>query len=645
MQTFRVRFSVRILAAALLALLPVSGAQAGQNRWTPVGLGGGLVFSLAVDPDVPGVVYAAATVGGIYRSTDAARTWQWRGVPVPAFDAWTAVIVAPGDAQRLYATTQPFQSAAGLLYTSGDGGAHWQELFSRPAGFNAVAASPDGTLLVAGKDAEVHRSVDGGQTWSLVLDAEEGSFHTLQIGFDPLAPQIAYAGAPGGLWRSTDGGATWAKTGTGPGGQPLEQVSALAFPGTAPGFLYAVAENRLFRSEDGGLTWSGGALLAAGGQGLAVDPRDPRTVYVAGFIVSVSHDGGDTVSALPQPDTGVYTGRLAVALSPAAPDTLYLAVTSVGVIVSPDAGEHWTLSEQRGLSALLVSRGDFLAAPSGRLYQEPFDGLGLFRSLDRGATWSPLAPLPGPLFELAEEAGAPQHLWAASNPLFHSADGGASWTPVRLSTTSTQVASPAPRVILAGGCGLQRSADGGRTWKKQFTCAPAQGKVDIITKLGVPPGWPGAVWAEIESRRSGQSTRKVLLSRDSGKTWRTLAESTSFSTLLRAAAARRVIYLQRGETLQRSNDAGASWTTLAVPVPFSAVAVDAVNPEIVYLATLTRGVLRSTNGGRAWSEANAGLAALGRLWVFDIAADPKLPGTAYAFPVQGAIFQARFGNP
>jgi photosystem II stability/assembly factor-like uncharacterized protein len=651
MQILSVRL-LRALACGLLTVLVVSTvvstAEAGQNRWTPFGLGGGLVLSLAVDPDVPGVVYAATALGGIYRSTDAGRTWQWRGAVTPSLGLWTEVIVAPNDPQRLYATTDPgFQAGAGRVYTSGDGGGHWQELFQHPGGFNAVAASPNGTLLAAGEDAEVYRSADGGLTWTLVLDPETGSLHDLQLAFDPLAPEIAYVGSFGGLWQSTDSGATWSRIGTLPGGEPVEGVSALAFPGTQPGFLYALMGSRLVRSEDGGLTWSGGVPLPGGNQDIAVDPADPRTVYVAGLSVYVSHDGGDTAAELPVPDTAPYIGHLAIAVSPAAPETLYLAVTGLGVLVSTDAGEHWTLGEQRGLTANNLSPGGFLAAPSGRLYQA--EGIrqngNVFRSLDRGASWSALTPVPGTLLDLTEEAGAPNSLWAASNPLFHSTDGGASWSPVPLSTPSSHVASPAPRVVLAGGgCGLQRSTDGGRTWKRLFTCAPDRGEIDIIQGLDVPPGWPGAVLADVEARRSGQSTRKVLLSLDAGKTWRTLAQSTNASIHLHAAASRRVIYLRRNNTLQRSSDAGATWATVAVPGPFLSVAVDAANPDILYLGTETRGVLRSANGGGTWRAINAGLAPLGRLWVPDVVTDPKVPFTAYAFPAKGGIFQGRFGN-
>jgi len=644
----------RLLAGLLLlACLLASNAEAGQNRWTPFGIGGGTVFSLAVDPTVPGVVYAAALSGGIYRSADAGRTWQWRGVATTSLVVlWTDVIVSPTDPQRLYATAREgVLATTGRLYTSSDGGAHWQELFHLPdAGLDAVAASPNGTLLVASEESEVYRSVDGGQTWNLALDPEIGSLNNPRLAFDPLAPETAYVGALGGLWQSTDSGATWRKIETLAGGEPVEGVSELAFPGTRPGFFYVLMSGRLFRSEDGGLTWSGGAPVT-GARDIAVDPADPQTVYAVGLLGFVSHDGGDTAAEVPFPSLGPLDVRFAIAASPAAPATLYVA-TDEGVVVSADAGEHWTLGEQRGMSSRHFEPFDFLAAPSGRLYQEPLDDGVILRSLDRGATWTSLAPVPFPpppglLLGLTEEAGAPGHLWVTSDSgflLFHSTDGGVSWKSVRLPTASSEVVSPAPRVVLAGGCGLERTADGGRTWKRFFTCAPQRGEIDIVHRLGVPPGWSGAVWAEVELRRSGRSTWKVLLSRDSGKTWRTVAQSTESFPRLRAAAARKVIYLQRNDTLQRSNDAGATWIPVGVPGPFLNFAVDAADPDVVYLATLGRGVLRSTDGGQTWSEANAGLAGMGRLWILDVVTDPKVPSTAYAFPVIGGLFQARFGD-
>lgn len=355
-----------LLLATLLPALPAARAEAGQDRWTPIGVGGGLVQSLAVDPTVPGVVYAAVGSAGIYRSDDAAQTWRWRGTPTVNVDTWTSVIVAPDDPQRLYATTRPTQVSSGGVYTSGDGGLHWQELFRTRLGFTRVAVSPNGTLLVTTPDSEVFRSTDGGATWSAVLVTGFQNDPPPGVAIDPLAPETDYAWGREGLWRSLDSGAAWTKIGTFPDGEPVNGVSALVFPGTRPGFLYALLRRRLYRSEDGGMTWSGGALLSA--NALAVEPTHPLTVYAAGSEVYVSHDGGETATELAVPPgfpLPVFSGGIAV--SPAAPGTLYLGVPPRGVAVSVDGGAHWMLSQQRGLSANPPSffNTGLFAAPSG----------------------------------------------------------------------------------------------------------------------------------------------------------------------------------------------------------------------------------------------------------------------------------------
>jgi photosystem II stability/assembly factor-like uncharacterized protein len=640
------RFSIRsstCLIASLLVLVAIT-AEAGQDRWTPIGVGVGLVQSLAVDPD--GALYAAVGIAGIYKSTDEAQTWQWRGARTVNLDSWTSVIVAPDDPQRLYATTRPTQVSSGGVFTSADGGLHWQELFRTRLGFTGVAVSPNGTLLVATPDSEVFRSTDGGATWSPVLAMGFQNDPPPGVAIDPLAPETAYAWGLEGLWRSLDNGATWAKIGTFPDGQPVNGVSALVFPGARPGFLYALLRSRLYRSEDGGLTWSGGALLLGGYAALAVDPADPGTVYAAGSKVFVSHDGGDTATELPQPLGLPFPLLSAIVVSPAAPRTLYLSVDRLGVAVSSDAGEHWTLSEQRGLSANPSSffNTGLFAASSGRLYHDAWRSGALFRSLDRGATWSPLAPLPSTLlYDFTEEAGAPDHLWATTGELFHSTDGGASWNPASPSVFAYTVASPSPGVVLAaGGCGLLRSVDSGRTWSVALSCTLGAGSEQItrrIVRLGTPHNWPGAVWAEVESTDGFL----ILFSQNSGRTWRILAKGVaSFQRSHSVAASRGVIYLNRGPALQRSRDGGATWQTLPVGGRALSVAVDAADPDIVYIATRFRGVLRSTDGEATWVPVNAGLARLGRLWVVDMITDPKRSSVAYAFPIKGGVFQARF---
>ena len=643
------------VVASATSVTLVTSAEAGENRWTPIGLGAGTVRALAIDPTTPEGLYAAAASAGLYRSADGTASWSWRGVATPGLEDWGMVVTSPTDPQRLYAATRPvFSPGTGAVYTSADAGATWQELLRRPVGFNAVAVSRTGTLLASGELAEVYRSLDGGATWSLVLQPEFGAGGLqLQLAFDPLAPETAYVGGRN-LWKSTDAGATWQNIGMAwPDGQPIDNVTALAFPGTRPGLFYALMRSRIFRSEDAGLTWSGGALALGGYNALAADPTDPDTVYAAASAIFVSHDGGATVTELPSefPHAGSLDIVSALAVSPASPSTLYAAVDGIGVEVSHDAGLHWSLREQRGLSARTVFLDNFLPGVSGRLYQIPYVDNLLFRSTDRGATWVPRSTVPsGPFYQLTEEAGAPSSLWAATGsrgPL-HSTDGGATWSVSNLGIEALSVGSPARGVILAGSCGLYRSADGGRTWTQTIRCVVGESRglaFRNVTRIGVEPGSPGRVWAEVQSRNpAAGDSFLVLFSQNGGLTWRTLFRGAPVDPGVRSvAAARGVIYLNRGHVLLRSRNAGRSWE-VGGPVSdqILSLAVDTANPDLVCIATRRSGVLRSTDGGETWTDANTGLARLGRRWILDVRADPAAPSVFYAYPEEGGVFQIRF---
>jgi photosystem II stability/assembly factor-like uncharacterized protein len=649
MRLFDKRFLCAL--ASLLALL-TGTAEAATNRWTPIGVGIGNVQGIAVDPTAPGVVYVAAGEPGVYRSADGGESWVWRGLATPSAQLWTNVVVPEAAPSHLYATTRPRNVGPGGLYLSTDGGLHWRLLLSRRFGFNAVAESADGTLLAAGELAEVYRSTDGGATWSLVLQPVFGGGGVqLQLGFDPLAPQNAYVGTHSGLWRSTDGGATWQRTGTLPDGQPLDDVTALAFPGTEPGFLYALGRSRLYRSHDGGLTWSGGLLLAGAPVALAVDPEDAETVYAAGMRVFVSHDGSDTVTELSSTFPHALFNQVTVlALSPAAPETLYAAIPLLGVAVSRDGGRHWSLSQQRGLGARFSV---FRPGLSGRLYQELYQDGSLFRSRDHGASWELRGATPsGVIPDLTELAGSPDDLWATdfTPALLHSADGGATWSRVPLrGNAQSVVASPAPGVLLAGGCGVFRSGDGGRSWSRVVPCVvgePGGLASRSVLRLVTAPGWPGRVLAEVRSSGPESLETLVLFSQDGGRTWRTLwRRPGDVRSIRRVAAARGVIYLNRDFVLLRSRDQGAHWEVGGgIPAAAVTLAVDAFDPDVVVVGTHDGGVFRSTDGGETWTAANAGLARLGRRAIQDVFADPTLPSVFYALPEIGGIFQIRFAD-
>ena len=215
------------------------------------------------------------------------------------------------------------------------------------------------------------------------------------------------------------------------------------------------------------------------------------------------------------------------------------------------------------------------------------------------------------------------------------------------------MASPSPGVVLAGGCGVARSADNGRSWALVVPCVVGEAgglARRLVHRLGVVPGWPGRAWAEIEVQGPAGETTLVLFSQDSGRTWRVLTQRTGFDPAVRlVAAARGVLYLNSlggGTTLLRTLDAGRHWAVRgAVGDQAVTLAVDPADPDLVLVATAQHGVLRSRDGALTWADANAGLARMGRRTMRELFADPSLPAVFYALPAAGGVFEIQLAAP
>ena len=136
----------------------------------------------------------------------------------------------------------------------------------------------------------------------------------------------------------------------------------------------------VFKSTDGGGNWTGTALTNNRISALAIDPQTPTTVYAAGFGLFKSADGGGTWIDVRLPSLNVW----ALAIDPVTPTTLYAGVTG-GVLKSTDGGGTWSST---GLASSVVALAIDPGTPS-TLYAGTA-GDGIFKSTNRGATWSPL---------------------------------------------------------------------------------------------------------------------------------------------------------------------------------------------------------------------------------------------------------------
>lgn len=283
------------------------------SHWKSLGMApsGYTITALAVDPETPSTLLAAATRLGLsqgsilYRSIDGGITWTL----LQAFDglAIRTVAVDPGNSQVLYVggyfgSGQPLNSICGTrylpplyctptttaaLFRSVDGGVSWLRLpfsmwpvTSYYAPLDEVVVDPrDSFTIYLRVDSFLWKSVDRGDNWHLL---RQTGCNVNSISLDPKDPNqlfVAFGSRPslgsfcsGGFQRSKDGGETF------------ETI----LPGALPG---------------------GTGVIDA--QSVTIDPRDSSVLYAAYLvgppgtssgttdqIVSVSRDGGRTWSSL-----------------------------------------------------------------------------------------------------------------------------------------------------------------------------------------------------------------------------------------------------------------------------------------------------------------------------------------------------------
>jgi len=331
------------LVAAVSGVAQGSGAMP-EMRWRMIGpFRGGRTRAAAGVPDQPNVFYVGQVDGGVWKTTDAGRTWA------PIFDGEDtqsvgAIAVAASDSNVVYVASGKGCIGRNLsvgdgMYRSSDAGKTWVHLGLRDGEqFPALAVDPTNADRVFaavlghpyGPNAErgIFRSEDGGKTWAKVLYKDERTGGS-DVVIDPKDPRVVYAslweetlgpwedknqypGTGGGLFKSVDGGTTWTQLKTGLP-ENLAQVN-VAIAASDPRRLYATVATTVetayatdkgvavYRSDDAGATWRRitedprPAMKIGGGDlpVIAVDPQNPDAVYSTGIVTTRSEDGGRT---------------------------------------------------------------------------------------------------------------------------------------------------------------------------------------------------------------------------------------------------------------------------------------------------------------------------------------------------------------
>ena len=336
----------------------------------------------------------------------------------------------------------------------------------------------------------------------------------------------------------------------------------------------------------------------------------------------------------------------------------FLAICTLAVLVSAVAA-----SPARGET---VSNLAPAAGGAGGLWTAAPD-LGLFRSIDGGASWEP-APLPSPRswFGVVTDPVDPLTVYAeGSDGLAQSTDGGATWRIVNPTPRGILAIAPgAPRTLYLASPGdiadlasVSRSDDGGATWRPLAPLPPAtEGiyEVDVdpadpddvyvmgfAFHLDVSPvayhsadggqSWtyvgdvPGGFFGYIHTLRWDSRTRGTLLgvvgtdpvrSRDDGTTWETIRAGLPAGAPIAGLVFDRAsgtFYLALETTsgvgqIWASVDDGTTWIQLfARPGALAPLALDGAVAGRLYAGAEDVGLLASADAGRHWQVAGAGL--------------------------------------
>jgi photosystem II stability/assembly factor-like uncharacterized protein len=285
------------------------------------------------------VAYQGATGGGVWKTTDAGATWEAVSDRDFRTGSVGAVAVAESDPNVVWAGMgeAPIRgnvSHGDGVWRSTDAGRTWKHLgLSATQQISALRVHPkdpdtawvaaQGKVWGPSEERGVYRTRDGGKTWARVLfvDAATGAS---DLALDPSNPRILYAGmwqvvrrpwelvsgGPGsGLFRSDDGGDTWKKLAKGLPEGTWGKVGVAA-SGVKPGRVWALVEAEkggLFRSDDWGESFTKVneendlRQRAWYYTGVYADPGSADTVWVTNVRFWKSVDGGKSFTAVPTP--------------------------------------------------------------------------------------------------------------------------------------------------------------------------------------------------------------------------------------------------------------------------------------------------------------------------------------------------------
>ncbi len=669
------------LEAARLHAQQVDSRLLDAMRWRGIGphRGGRTKAAVGV-PNQPFLFYIGVVNGGAWKTTDAGRTWQ------PIFDdqptgSVGAIAIAPSNPAIIYVGSgeglqRPDLSTGDGIYKSTDAGKTWRHLGLRdgqqipqivvdPRDPNRLFVAVLGHPYGPNEERGLFLSTDGGESFRKILGKDENT-GAIDVVLDPKNPDIVYAAlwearqapwengqfsGPGtGLFKSIDGGITWRQL---TAGLPTFEADGLGRIGLTvapsdPQRLYATADLRtggfLYRSDDAGESWyrvSSDARIVSRASDFAevkVHPTNPDIVFTASIVAWKSMDGGKTFRALKGAPGGDDYHRIWI--NPTNPDVILMAVDQ-GAIVTVNGGDTWSSwynqstaqfyhvstdnafpyrvcgGQQESGSACVSSRGNdgqitfrewhpVGVEEYGYVAADPLDpdivyGGKVSRYDRRTGQIQNVAPK---LFRAADYRTLrtapvlfspvnPRALYFAANTVWRTLNGGRSWSEISPDLTRRDSVVPANVGKYSGSAAAMARHPG-----VVYTLAPSYLKENII--------WAGSDDGLIHVTFNGGRTWKNVTPPDL-RPWAkvSLIDASHFDTLTAYAAVNTLRLSDLRPHIYRTRDGGKSWTHITDGIPdggtINAVREDPVRRGLLFAGS-ERAVYLSFDDGDHWQS-------------------------------------------
>ncbi|MBA2527082.1 MAG: peptidoglycan-binding protein [Pyrinomonadaceae bacterium] len=638
-----------------------------SNDWRPTGPPGGDVRDLVVDPNNPDRFYFGTLDGQLYTSEDGGKRWELLynfNKPKMFVDH---ILVDPRDSKTLYVAAHRHKEPGGF-FKSTDGGRKWRESkeLKNEALHSLTQSKSNPAVLITGTFNGIFRSDDAGESWQqLETYNTPGLVHVESLAIDPRTPDIVYAGTWYLPYKTTDGGKTWKSIKNGIIDD--SDIFAIDIDPLDPNHVIASACSGIYETKNAGESWrkvQGIPSQSRRTRAILQHPSVPGLVFAGtteGFWRS--ERGGDADSWM------VTTSRQleinSITVHPSRPETIYIGTNNYGVMVSKDSGKSF-LPTNEGYSGRFANTIVADREMPNRIYAATINtatgGGFLFASNDNGQTWRPsMRNMPSRLitYSILQDSQNPDVIYLGTNlGIYRSVDRGASWAPVWAAN------SPSPAA-------KKKSLSVGLTKVSRVAATPARKLKGIVVSrkaddtirrvqmalnrsgynVGTPDGKPGtqtlAALKRFQADRSLPTTGKfdqitlaaLGVSKGDGSI---AAEEQAAASLLITDAINALVHtidLSSGKPsflaatnvgLYRSQDPTKGWQKLfyssSIDPRTTSISTSLKHPEVIWAGTAASGVIVSRDGGQTWRQVD-GIPIDAPVNI--VVQDPQRPGHIY----------------